>query len=151
MTPEAASEWKAVYHHLSDAERPGRKTVLGQAEPRTLRLAVVYAVLDGTLTCDVAHLRAALAVWRYCEDSAAQIFGEALGDEVADTILASLIRAGAAGDVADRNIVAVRKARFRGPHRSSARSPAPAWQGKTGDNPNTRPSGEWIHVAGSKR
>src|SRR5262249_37593053 len=36
------------------------------------------------------HLRAALAIWQYCEDSANQLFGGITGDPVADTIIASL-------------------------------------------------------------
>ena len=40
---------------------------------------------------------AALALWDYCEKSARWIFGDALGDPVADTILSELRRAGEAG------------------------------------------------------
>jgi hypothetical protein len=47
-------------------------------------------VLDESLTIRAEHLLAALAVWKYCEDSARYIFGEALGDPVADAILAAL-------------------------------------------------------------
>jgi hypothetical protein len=43
---------------------------------------------------DEDHLRAALALWRYCEHSARFIFTDALGDPVADTILRSLRQAG---------------------------------------------------------
>jgi hypothetical protein len=35
-------------------------------------------------------LEAALAVWDYCEQSATQIFGDLVGDDVADTILQAL-------------------------------------------------------------
>jgi hypothetical protein len=42
-------------------------------------------------------LEAALAVWSYCEDSAAQIFGDLLGDSVADAIVVALRNAGPAG------------------------------------------------------
>ena len=97
MTSEAASAWEAVYHNLS-AERPGLLgAILNRAEAQVIRLAVIYAALDNSQQIEGAHLQAALAVWQYCEDSAVQIFGEALGDDVADTILASLTRAGTAG------------------------------------------------------
>src|SRR5262249_38250638 len=39
---------------------------------------------------DIAHLQAALAVWEYCEASAARIFGKLIGDPVADEILRML-------------------------------------------------------------
>ena len=41
--------------------------------------------------------RPALALWRYCEDSAAVIFGDATGDPVVDEIAEALRGAGAAG------------------------------------------------------
>ena len=39
---------------------------------------------------EVPHLLAAWAVWRYCEASAQHIFGNILGDPVADRLLAEL-------------------------------------------------------------
>jgi hypothetical protein len=36
------------------------------------------------------HIQAALAVWSYCEASALAIFGDALGDPIADRLLAAL-------------------------------------------------------------
>src|SRR5262249_5420512 len=41
---------------------------------------------------DVAHLEAAMALWAYCEASALRIFGDSLGDPLADDILAALHR-----------------------------------------------------------
>ncbi len=69
--------------------------VTARAEAIVMRLAVVYAVLDGRTHIGVEHLRAALAVWQYCEDSARYVFGDALGDPVADELLEAL--RGAAG------------------------------------------------------
>jgi hypothetical protein len=46
---------------------------------------------------DVAHLEAALALWEYSEASAVRIFGDSLGDPVADDVLAALRQAGPAG------------------------------------------------------
>ncbi len=77
----------------------GAVTARGPAQAR--RLAVIYALLDpkpdGGAIVGVAHLRAALEVWRYCHESAAYIFGDRLGDPTADTILAELRRAGFEG------------------------------------------------------
>ena len=36
------------------------------------------------------HLEAALAVWRYCEASAKHIFGDSIGDPLADDLLTAL-------------------------------------------------------------
>jgi hypothetical protein len=62
-----------------------------------LRLSVAYALLDGSEVIQLDHLQAALAVWRYCEQSAAHVFGDALGDEVADRLLEAVRAAGEEG------------------------------------------------------
>ena len=51
---------------------------------------MVYAALDGVPAIGLQHLKAALAVWEYCEASARYIFGDAIGDPVADRILKQL-------------------------------------------------------------
>lgn len=45
----------------------------------------------------MAHLKAALACWRYAEASARWIFETGTGNKVADRILAALIQAGVTG------------------------------------------------------
>ena len=72
-------------------------SVTSRAEAQVLRLSMVYALLDRSSVIRVEHLRAALALWRFCEASAKYIFGDALGDPVADTILAALRSSGPAG------------------------------------------------------
>ena len=46
---------------------------------------------------DAPHLTAALALWEYCEASAAFIFGGSLGDPIADEIERALQHAGSEG------------------------------------------------------
>jgi hypothetical protein len=87
---DAAVLWRTVYEELSEG-RPGLLgAVISRAEAQTMRLAMLYALLDGSASIAVAHLQAALAVWEYCEASARCIFGSALGDAVADRILRAL-------------------------------------------------------------
>jgi hypothetical protein len=94
MTAAAAQAWEAAYPDLS-AERPGLLgAVIARAEAQVIRLALVYALLDGVHQIDVVHLEAAMAVWAYCEESATHIFGDSLGDPVADEILLALRRSG---------------------------------------------------------
>jgi hypothetical protein len=79
-SPEARALWHGVYPELT-AERPGLYgAVTGRGEAQTLRLSMLYALLDGTPTIGVPHLRAALALWRYCEASARIIFGQGDGE-----------------------------------------------------------------------
>ena len=58
---------------------------------------MIYALLDNMDKIDVAHLKAALAVWEYAEASAAHIFGKSLGDPVADEIERAIRQVGAVG------------------------------------------------------
>jgi hypothetical protein len=66
--------------------------MLGRAEAHVLRLSLLYAVLDKSGTIGADHLLAALALWDHCERSVNYIFGNALGDPVADEAL-RLLRA----------------------------------------------------------
>jgi hypothetical protein len=97
MNAAARQKWEDVYSALS-AEQPGLLgAVTARAEAQTVRLALLYALLDGRDEIDEPHLRAALAVWEYCDASAVHIFGNALGDPVADDVLRALQQAGADG------------------------------------------------------
>ena len=72
---EAKSLWAGVYESLSSA-RPGAfGMATSRAHAQTLRLSLLYALLDGSEVVRVEHLRAALAVWWNCEASARRIFG----------------------------------------------------------------------------
>ncbi len=97
MTAEARGQWEAIYSKLS-APQPGLLgAVVARGETQVLRLALIYTLLDGAAEIDVPHLHAALAVWEYCEISAAFVFGNLLGDPVADEIMRALQHAGPEG------------------------------------------------------
>lgn len=86
----ARALWFKVYPELSEGKPGLLGAVIARAEAQTMRLATIYALLDLSAEIKEVHLKAALAFWRYCEDSARFIFGEKLGDEIADQILAAL-------------------------------------------------------------
>lgn len=78
--PDARALWHALYHELT-GERPGLYgAVTGRGEAQTLRLSMLYSLLDGANVINVPHLRAATAVWRYCENSARIIFEQTEAD-----------------------------------------------------------------------
>ena len=82
----AKAIWHAVYSDLV-GERGGLLgAVANRAAPQTMRLAMIYALLDRSSVIEVHHLTAALAVWSYCEASARYIFGDTLWDPTADQI-----------------------------------------------------------------
>jgi hypothetical protein len=89
---DARHLWHEVYERLSDG-RPGLLgAVTSRAEAQVTRLSCIYALIDGSGVIERRHLEAALALWRYCEDSARYIFGDALGHPTADRILEALRR-----------------------------------------------------------
>jgi DNA polymerase-1 len=71
---DATKRWHDIYSVLSRATDTGR-LVVDRAEPHTLRLSQIYAVVDGKSQIEVEHIEAAYAVWRYCEACALEIFG----------------------------------------------------------------------------
>lgn len=87
----AASEvWTYAYAQL-ERERPGLAgATTARSSPITLRLSLIYALLDCSRVIRPEHLEAALAVWDYAESSVTSIFGDLTGDTVADRILALL-------------------------------------------------------------
>ena len=88
---DARPIWEACYHDLSEG-RPGLLgSVTSRAEAQVVRLALTYALLDEASCIEPAHLRAALAVWKYSrEQSALAIFGTSTGNPLADDILRML-------------------------------------------------------------
>jgi Toprim domain len=97
FTDEAGEVWDAAYGDLSETTDDLLGAVTARAEAHVRRLAVLYALLDGADVVDLNHLRAALAVWDYCEASAAHIFGGKVGDPLADKILPAIQEAGETG------------------------------------------------------
>jgi hypothetical protein len=92
LDDEARAVWHEVYGPLSEG-RPGLAgALLGRAEAHVRRLALLYALLDRSAVIRAPHLLAALALWDYCERSVLFIFGDTLGDPVADELL-RLLRA----------------------------------------------------------
>jgi len=110
MTDAARELWgrqgDGLYGLLKTKARPGMlEAICGRATPQVIRIASIYALLDyerGGLQAqavkrDVDHLKAAAAIWNYCEDSAAYLFGNSTGNQTADTILDALKTRGRQG------------------------------------------------------
>ena len=57
-----------------------------RAEAHTVRLALIYALLDCSDVIGLEHLEAALAFWCYSAASARWVFGDSIGNPTADEI-----------------------------------------------------------------
>jgi hypothetical protein len=158
FTDSARAAWERVYPALS-ADRVGLfGATVARASAQVIRLAMLYAVLDRSGQIEVDHLRAALAVWSYCEASAEFIFGDQLGDPDADAIFSAL-RSSPEGltrtqirDLFSRNLTANRIERALTTlathslaiigHTSTAGRPAEIWRAcRTTETTNTTKGG----------
>lgn len=73
---EQASElWADCYPGLNQPVPGVFGSAVSRAPAHVRRVAVIYALLDCADKVDVCHLKAALAVWRYCYASAEFLFG----------------------------------------------------------------------------
>lgn len=90
MSEVAWQLWDKVYADLSNVPPGMLGATTARAPAQVRRLALIYALLDRKAEVAPDHLRAALAVWRYAADSAALLFGTALGDPTADALLSHL-------------------------------------------------------------
>lgn len=90
-TPEASEWWKQAYEYELAVDRPGVwGAACSRAEAHTTRLQILFALLDLSTEIRLEHVEAALAVWRYSEASAKLVFGDRVGDDIADKILAAV-------------------------------------------------------------
>lgn len=97
MDDATRAAWERVYPELSEG-RPGLVgSITARGEAQVIRLATLYALIDGTDTMNLHHLKAALALWTYAEDSAHYVFGDRRGDPLADALEQALRDAGQHG------------------------------------------------------
>jgi hypothetical protein len=94
FSEDAYAKWDSIYPKLS-AERPGLLgSMLARAEAQVARLAFIYAALDAQTIVGVDHLLAATVLWEYSEASVEFIFGDRMGDPIADAIITALRQRG---------------------------------------------------------
>lgn len=90
LDDDARALWWQRYPALA-AGRPGMwGAATARAEAHSVRLALVYALLDRQARISPTHLRAALALWDYAARSALHVFGDSIGDPMADDIRRAL-------------------------------------------------------------
>jgi len=93
LAPEARELWWHAYPQLTQPLDGLAGHITARAEAHTIRLALLYALLDGQTQIRAEHLHAALALWDYTSRSARWALGQATGDPLAEQLHAALIRA----------------------------------------------------------
>jgi hypothetical protein len=68
--------WAEVYSGLRQRPPGVRGAATSRAEAQTMRLALIYALLDQSDLIREKHLEAALALWDYCERSAYYVWSD---------------------------------------------------------------------------
>jgi hypothetical protein len=87
---DARKLWDEMYSGLS-SEHPGvYGALVSRGAAHVTRLSMVAALMDRSHFVHREHLEAALAIWRYCQDSVRFVFGDSVGDRICDSILAAL-------------------------------------------------------------
>ncbi|MGH2929718.1 MAG: DUF3987 domain-containing protein, partial [Solirubrobacteraceae bacterium] len=92
LTPAARELWWQLYPQLTQPADGLLGQLTARAEAHVIRLALLYALLDGQRTIQPEHLHAALTLWDYAERSAAWALRQATGDPLAEHIHTALLR-----------------------------------------------------------
>jgi hypothetical protein len=89
---EAQKLWNRVYVGELSVDRMGIVgAITARAEPYVARLSMIYALLDNSDLIRPEHLRAALGIWRYCDESVRFLFADAgTGDPDSERLRAIL-------------------------------------------------------------
>jgi hypothetical protein len=92
LHPGARKHWSNMCIEMSKRSMEGVSgPITARAEAHSMRLALIYALLDGASSVRVEHLEAAFALWRYAARSAAWALGDATGVPLAEQIHVSLL------------------------------------------------------------
>jgi hypothetical protein len=89
---DAKGHWRDTYKEMSKRSMEGVTGALtARAEAHSIRLALIYALLDGASSIRVEHLQAAFALWEYAARSAEWALGDATGDPLAEQLHRTLL------------------------------------------------------------
>jgi hypothetical protein len=88
---DARRRWWELYPALTEPQPGLAGAVCARAEAHVVRLGLLYALLDQADEIRLAHLEAALALWDYAAASVCWVFGDSLGDPLADEIYRALL------------------------------------------------------------
>jgi hypothetical protein len=89
--PDADELWTTSYEEMSEHPADGVTGALtARAEAHSVRLALIYALLDGASSIEVEHLQAALALWGYAARGAEWALGDTTGVPLAEQLYRTL-------------------------------------------------------------
>lgn len=89
-TPEADDLWVEKYPELVAKKEGLLNVTTARSLAHITRIAMIYALLDKSSFIGVPHLKAALEIWRYSEDSCRYLFTSLSKDPIAEKVLSAL-------------------------------------------------------------
>jgi hypothetical protein len=89
-SPEARDYWRAIYPELTKELHGRWGEVTSRGEAQVVRLSLLFSLLERCQQIEVAHLKAAEALWSYCRDSARWAFMESIYSSNAQKLLNAL-------------------------------------------------------------
>ena len=93
LSDPARRAWRDAYQRLAEPQPGIAGAIAARAEAHTIRLALIYALLDNDRQIQPAHLDAALALWDYAQRSAVWALERTAADPLARQIHAALTHA----------------------------------------------------------
>ena len=93
LSTPARQAWTDAYQQLAQPQPGIAGAVSARAEAHTIRLALIYSLLDNNRQIQPQHLNAALALWDYALRSATWALERTTGDPLAHQIHAALTHA----------------------------------------------------------
>jgi hypothetical protein len=93
LSTPARHAWADAYQRLAEPQPGIAGAISARAEAHTIRLALIYALLDTVRQIQPAHLNAALALWDYALRSATWALERTTGDPLAHQIHTALTHA----------------------------------------------------------
>jgi hypothetical protein len=93
LSAPARRAWTDAYQRLAEPQPGIAGAISARAEAHTIRLALIYALLDNAQQIQPAHLNAALALWNYAQRSASWALERSTGNPLAHQIHAALTHA----------------------------------------------------------
>jgi hypothetical protein len=93
LSPAARHTWADTYQQLAQPQPGIAGAIAARAEAHTIRLALIYALLDNDRQIQPMHLNAALALWNYAQRSATWALERTTSNPLAHHIHAALTHA----------------------------------------------------------
>jgi hypothetical protein len=93
LTEPALEWWDREYPPMREEQPGALGTMMSRGPTFVLRIALIFAILDGSRTIEVAHLDAAMAIWKFSCQSAVYLMGKQTASGFAERLCRTIAKA----------------------------------------------------------